>query len=86
MVEFIMLKQMIAQLFSKMNVRFGHKLTGVRASNHIVRVRYQQAFFDTPSIHHFAVTAESAGEAVSMIKRAYNKYQVEVYFIATLAY
>jgi hypothetical protein len=51
---------------------------------HIIRLSYQQAFFDTPTIGHFCVEAEDAAAAVSDIQRCYRHYLVQVEFIATL--
>jgi hypothetical protein len=51
---------------------------------HIIRLSYQQAFFDTPTIGHFCVEAENAAAAVSDIQRCYRDYSIQVEFIATL--
>jgi hypothetical protein len=54
-------------------------------SVHIVRYSYQQAFFDTPTVGHFAVAAKDPATSVSAIERQYRGYAVRVEYIATVA-
>ena len=52
-------------------------------STHHIRVSYQQAFFDTPTVCNFSVAAKDAASAVSAIRHHYRHYSVQVEFIAT---
>jgi hypothetical protein len=53
-------------------------------SVHFVRYSYQQAFFDTPTVAHFAVAAKDPASAVSAVERQYRGHAVRVEYIATL--
>jgi hypothetical protein len=51
-------------------------------SGHIVRYSFPQAYFDTPTVGHFVVFADSAAAAVQSVRDSFKAHFVTVEYVA----